>query len=364
MEIKINFETLKKFWKNKKVFITGHTGFKGTWICLMLNLLNSNIYGCSLKPLKKSLFNQTKINKYLKGNFFVDIRNIKILKKKLHDVKPEIIFHLAAQPLVTESFKDPVKTFDTNILGTVNLLECIRDLKSVKSVVIITTDKVYKIKKRNKMYSERDELGGVDPYSSSKVGAEIVTASFIKSYFIKTNLKNRISTARAGNVIGGGDYSKNRLIPDIINSINRKKKLIVRNPSHVRPWQYVIEPLLGYLLLAEKQYKGKIVNRNFSWNFGPAKIGFKTVKYVVNEIKKFHKIKFSTKKNGTIKETTILKLNSSKAKKYLNWSSLWNINRSLKQVIEWNYLAKKDDQIKTICENQILMYLKEIQSRK
>jgi len=216
-----SLENLKKFYNKKKIFITGHTGFKGTWLCIILNYLNSSIYGYSLSPEKNSLFNKSKIRKNLSTNIYADITNVNELKKRIKSSNPEIIFHLAAQPLVIDSYKEPLKTFNTNIMGTSNLLECLRDIKSVKSVVIITTDKVYKIEKKNRNYKESDQLGGFDPYSISKVGAEIITDSYIKSFFKNSKLQNKVSTVRAGNVIGGGDFSKNRLVPDIINAINK-----------------------------------------------------------------------------------------------------------------------------------------------
>ena len=242
-------------------------------------------------------------------------------------------------------------------MGTVNLLECLRDIKSVKSVVIITTDKVYKINKKNKTYTELDELGGLDPYSSSKVGAEIVVNSYIKSFFQKTNLKNKISTVRAGNVIGGGDYSDNRLIPDILKSINNKSKLVIRNPNSIRPWQHVIEPLVGYLILAEYQFKGKIFEKNNVWNFGPNKKNFKKVIDVIKIIKKLKFFNYSINENNIFEETAILKLNSDKAKNKLKWFSKINLEASLKQVFDWNHQVNNNNTAKEVCEKQFLMYI-------
>ena len=281
-----NLVSLKKFWSKKKVFITGHTGFKGTWLCIILKYLNSNIHGYSLRPEKHSLFNDTKLKSKLSSNTYGNINNIIKLKARIKSLKPEIIIHMAAQPLVIESYKKPLETFNTNIIGTLNLLEAIRNVNSVKSVVIITTDKVYKINKKDIPFKELDPLGGFDPYSSSKVGAELIVNCYIKSFFENSKLNNRISTARAGNVIGGGDYSKYRLLPDIISAINNKNKIKIRNPQNIRPWQHVLDPLMGYLILAKKQYIDKIDNKDHAWNFGPNNSNFKKVIDVVEYYKK------------------------------------------------------------------------------
>ena len=353
-----NIKDLKKFWSKKRVFITGHTGFKGSWLSIILTYLNSTIDGYSLKPKKNSLFNKSMILKKLRSNTYSDINDLTKLKKKIKDCKPEIIFHLAAQPLVIDSYKDPIKTLNTNIIGTANLLESIRGIKSIKSVVIITTDKVYKIKKNNKAYKEFDQLGGFDPYSASKVGTEIVVESYIKSFFKNSILKNRISTARAGNVIGGGDFSSNRLIPDIISSINKKKKLKIRNPNHIRPWQHVLDPLMGYLILAKKQYIGKVDNKFHAWNFGPNKSNFKKVIEIARYIKTLQRFEYIfTKNNVNFKETEILKLNSLKSKKKLNWTSKWNLTKSIIKTLEWNENIKNGISAKDMCERQFLMYI-------
>ena len=352
-----NIDKYKKFWNKKKVFITGHTGFKGSWLCIMLGYLNSKIDGYALKPEKNSLFNKAKLDKRLTSNTYSDINDITKLKKKLKQSKPEIVFHLAAQPLVLESYKAPLKTFSTNIIGTLNLLESIREIKSIKSVVIITTDKVYKINKKNIGYKEFDQLGGFDPYSASKVCAEIAVDSYIKSFFKNTFLQNKISTARAGNVVGGGDFSKNRLLPDIFRAINKNKKLTIRNPNYVRPWQHVLDPLMGYLILAEKQYKKQINNYEHSWNFGPNKKNFKKVIDIVKYIKKKEELNYNIKKTSELKETNTLKLNSIKAKKKLKWVCKWNIAETLNKTIEWNSLVNKGNSAKIVCEKHFLMHI-------
>jgi CDP-glucose 4,6-dehydratase len=351
-------ENLKKFWKKKKVLITGHTGFKGSWLCIILNLLEAKIYGYSLAPKKNSLFLKSKIQNSLISNTYADINDLNKLKKFVKKNKPEIIFHLAAQPLVLESYKNPINTFSTNILGTVNLLEVVRKTNSIKSIIIITTDKVYKVDKKNISYSETDELGGYDPYSSSKVCTEVIVNSYVQSFFTKTKLKNKIATVRAGNVIGGGDYSENRLVPDIIRAINGKKKLLVRNPTQIRPWQHVLDPLMGYMLLAEKQYNNKIKILDNCWNFGPNTKNFKKVIEIIKFFKKFINFEYKIELNKKYNETKILKLNSVKAKKILKWRMKWDINKTLKKTIEWNNLVKKGKSVKSVCESQILSYLK------
>ena len=353
-----SLNNLKIFWKNKKVFLTGHTGFKGTWLSIFLNTLEAKIYGYSLKADKHSLFNQTKCYQLTKKNYFLNVNNLDKLKKKILEVKPDIIFHLAAQPLVVESLKKPIETFNTNIIGTLNVLEAAKTVKSVKSVVIITTDKVYKINPISKSYVETDELGGKDPYSASKACAEILINSYILSFLNSSN-SMKVSTARSGNVIGGGDYSKDRLVPDILRAFNENKLLTIRNPDHVRPWQHVIEPIFGYLILAEKQYLNKISKLDHSWNFGPKKDSFVTVKQLINKFKNQKIInRCLIKKNRNI-ETKILKLNSSKAIKYLKWKQKWNIDQTLKKIIEWNTSTRKEKNFRKMCENQITEYLKD-----
>ena len=355
----VNLKNLKKFWKNKKIFITGHTGFKGAWLSIFMNLLGAKVYGYSLPPKKKSLFNQANCKKFLKENIYANILNYNFLKNKIIKTKPDIIFHLAAQPLVSKSFENPLETFNTNIIGTTNILNLVKDQKSIKSVVIITTDKVYEIKRNNKSYDEGDALGGKDPYSSSKVCTEIIMNSYNESFYKNNFLSNRISTARSGNVIGGGDYSENRLVPDIIEAINKNKNLIVRNPNNIRPWQHVIEPLLGYMKLAELQFKNKKIDtKKPTWNFGPNKNSFVKVIEIVNYIKKKVKLKTRIQKKQSFFETKILKLNSNKAKKYLKWSPVWDLTKSIDSVIEWNTLYKKTKNAKQICESQIIKYLK------
>jgi len=340
---------LKNFWKNKKVFITGHTGFKGSWMCIMLNLLGAKIYGYSLKPEKKSLFIQSRCSKFLKKNTYSNIINERKLNKSINKIKPDILFHLAAQPLVIEGYKNPIETFNTNINGTINVLNCIRNCKSLKSAVIITTDKVYKIQKKNKFYSENDELGGSDPYSASKVCTEILTNSFIQSFFKMTNLRNRVSSARSGNVIGGGDMKADRIIPDIIKSIIKKNNIVLRNPAATRPWQHVLEPLSGYLLIGSKLLNKKLKKGIIpSWNFGPHPKNCKSVSYITKlALQRWGDLNLKIRKEKRKKyhESSFLSLNIKKSKKELNWQPRLNIEDTIKFTVEWYKKFFKGDQI-------------------
>ena len=348
-----------KFWKNKKVFVTGHTGFKGGWLCLILNLLGAEVTGYSLKPkTNPSLFNLAGIKKLVKKSTIADVRNYENLIKEIKLSKANIIFHLAAQPLVRQSYLEPKETFETNILGTLNILECIRKIKSIKSSVLITSDKVYDTRS-NKIFKETDLLRGKDPYSGSKVVCEHLFFSYNNSFF-ERNLHQRVATVRAGNVIGGGDYSKDRLIPDLLSQAKKKKKIILRNPSSTRPWQHVLEPLSGYLMLAEKLYtKNKLVcMQEQNWNFGPNVSNCKPVKYIANFIAKRTNLKFKTiklKSKFFKPETNFLRLSNRKSKQYLSWFPKWSLDTTLKKILEWNNLIKLD-KTKIVCEKQIKEY--------
>ena len=352
---KIEIKELKNFWKGKRVFITGHTGFKGSWLSILLNLLGAQIIGYSLRPEKKSLFNEAKVNQILYKNYYNNILDSKNLSKAIKQSNADILIHMAAQPLVKYSYDHPDDTFKTNAIGTLNILSNLKNTKSIKSAIIVTTDKVYKINNKRK-YKEGDELGGHDPYSSSKVCAEIITHSFISSFKNNHQNLNRISTARSGNVIGGGDYSKDGLIPDILKNIKYKKKLIIRNPKAIRPWQHVVEPIIGYLLLAQKQYENKLIKLSKSWNFGPSNKNFKSVIHIVKKVDKFKKLKLIIEKKKKFHETKILLLDSSKAQKYLGWSAKWDLDKSLDKITEWEQESKEIKNIRKVCESQILSY--------
>ena len=354
----MHYNISKEFWKNKNVFVTGHTGFKGSWLCIFLKFLGANVTGYSLKPkTNPNLYNLARIKKVVNKSIIADVRDYKKLFKEIKNSKATIVFHLAAQPLVRYSYLLPKETFDTNVVGSLNILECIRKIPKIKSSIIITTDKVYD-NSRNKIFKENDRLGGIDPYSSSKVCVEYLFSSYLNSFFKKSS-QQKLATVRAGNVIGGGDYSEDRLIPDIYRFAKKNKKIILRNPNSTRPWQHVLEPLSGYLLLAEKLYKKKLNNVTQNWNFAPNISNCKSVKYIANYFSKSLKLKIEIAKNKSKDfkpETSYLRLSNYKSRKTLNWYPKWNLNKSLSKILEWNYNAKKVG-YKTMCEDQIKNYL-------
>ena len=345
---------IKKFWKNKKVIITGHTGFKGSWLVSVLLNFGAKVTGFSLNDSKRKNYELFTDHKNVK-NIYGNILNYKKLKKSILKFKPEIIFHLAAQSIVADSYKDPYNTFQTNLMGSINLIDICNQYKYLKSLVLITSDKCYKNFEFKRGYKENDILGGEDPYSASKAATEIVFYSYLKSFFEKK--KNcGFSSVRAGNVIGGGDWSNNRIIPDCIRSIINKKQLILRNPNSTRPWQHVLEPISGYLLLAKKNYENA---KKFSgsWNFGPQVNETKKVIDVVNLflfcIEKKIKINFT---KNFFNEAKLLKLNSSKAFFYLKWKPKWNMRQSIIQTALWYKEFLNNSNMIKITKEQINNY--------
>ena len=356
-------ENLQKFFKNKKILITGHTGFKGSWLTQILLNCGAKVSGIALRPnTKPSLFQILGLEKKIRNNF-CDIRDFKKISEIIKKEKPEIVFHLAAQALVRDSYNDPLYTFETNIMGTANILQAIKETDTVRAAVIITTDKVYENKESGLPFKEDDKLGGYDPYSASKAAAEIVIGSYIKSFFnpVDYNKQNRtlIVSARAGNVIGGGDWQKDRLIPDIMRAVfEKKEKIIIRNPDAIRPWQYVIELLYGYLLLAEKLYRGK---KDFSgaWNFGPNNKNHLTVEELVKRaLGLLRQGSYEIRRDCGKHEARLLKLDSNKAKKLLGWQSQLDIKTILKFTCDWYkaFYEKKD--IIDLTNQQINSFLK------
>jgi len=325
----------KKFWQDKKVFITGHTGFKGGWMSVWLSHLNANVKGYSLNPnTKVNFFEVVGVNNIIDSEIN-DIRDHSALKKAISDFSPDIVFHMAAQPLVRASYINPIETYQTNVMGTANLLDCCLNCESVNSVINITTDKCYENDGRKTGYKETDPMGGYDPYSSSKGCSELVTSSYYNSFYKKKG--KGLCSVRAGNVIGGGDWSKDRLIPDILSTFSLKQNLLIRNKQATRPWQHVLEPLSGYLNLAQKLYNDP---GHFSggYNFGPLEEDIKNVEWIVNKMSEyFPNSNWSIDESDNPHEADFLKLDIEKADKMINWKPSWNINMALKKIIEWHH---------------------------
>ena len=349
------------YFKNKKILVIGHTGFKGSWLSLILSSLNAKIYGISdTIPTKPSNFEILKIKKKLVQDIRCDIRDYKNLKKNIDKIKPEIIFHLAAQSLVNESYLDPSKTWTTNLIGTLNLLEYLKKLKNKCTCIIVTSDKCYLNNEWIWGYRENDILGGVDPYSASKASTEILFSSYYKS-FLKNKKNIKIASARAGNVIGGGDWNKNRIIPDCAKAWLKNKTVIIRNKNSTRPWQHVLEPLNGYLHLAFYLNKKKNINGE-SFNFGP-NINEKpySVIKIVNLLKyNFKNLKIKILNNNKFKnyESNLLVLNSDKSKSLISWSPKLNIKDTINYTSKWYYNYKySKKEIEKFTINQIKDFL-------
>ena len=347
-------------WKDKKVFITGHTGFKGGWLSLWLTHLGAKVCGFSLENIEKlAFYNKTDLSNKLEKSLIGDIRNLSEIKKAVKEYKPEIIFHMAAQPLVRESYINPIGTYETNVMGTLNVFEAARESNSVKKIINITTDKCYENKEWNWPYREIDSLGGYDPYSSSKACSEILSSSYRNSFFSKGDIQ--LATARAGNVIGGGDWSSDRLIPDFFRSLISENKVIsIRYPNSTRPWQHVLESLNGYISLAESLYINES-NTEGAWNFGPFNDDPKNVLWIMQFMqRKFPEIKIIFNKDNQPHESSNLKLDISKSLSRLNWKPMLTISEALELTIDWYRSALNNEDMLTISLEQIKDFEKKI----
>jgi CDP-glucose 4,6-dehydratase len=347
-------------YQGRKVLVTGHTGFKGSWLCLMLHKLGAEVYGYALQPpTNPSLFVEANIGEIM-TSYIGDIRNYELLLKTLLEVRPEIVIHMAAQPLVRESYRNPRETFEINVMGTVNLFDAIRQVNSVKAILNVTTDKCYENREWHWGYRENEPMGGYDPYSNSKGCSELVTASFRNSFFNPSKYGDHgvaLATARAGNVIGGGDWANDRLIPDFIRSISIGEKVKIRSPYAIRPWQHVLEPLTGYLTLCEKLFaEGSAFAE--AWNFGPEDKDAKNVEWITQTICKLwgNNAEFEIDKKPQPHEANYLKLDCSKAKAELGWVPKWDIETTLKSIVDWNKSFIAGDNIRIVTENQIDRY--------
>lgn len=325
-------------YKDKTVLITGHTGFKGSWLAYWLNKMGANVIGYSLEaPTSPNHYSLLDFNII---SIIADINDQKKLKKTFLKYKPDIVFHLAAQPLVRQSYTNPIETFETNVIGTLKVFEACRNTPSVKVIVNITTDKCYENMETDVSYKENDKLGGYDPYSSSKACSEILTSSYRNSFFnlkeYKIKHNTLLASCRAGNVIGGGDWAQDRILTDIMISIKNKNDVILRNPNAVRPWQHVLEPLSGYLLLGQKLLEGK-KEYSGAWNFGPKENSIITVKDLTSKIKQYWddiSIVQQTSQNNA-HEASLLLINSSKANNKLSWNNVWNTKKTIKYTTNW-----------------------------
>ena len=353
-----NLTMNREFWKNKKVFITGHTGFKGAWLSLWLQDCGAILTGYALAPnTKPNLFDAASV---VDGMVSVigDVRDLEKLTKSMSDFSPDVVIHMAAQPLVRLSYKNPVDTYSTNVMGTVNLFEAVRKTASVKAVVNVTTDKCYENKEWIWGYREDESMGGHDPYSNSKGCSELVTASYRRSFFNYLG-SAKIASGRAGNVIGGGDWAEDRLIPDIFKSFELKEPVVVRNPSATRPWQHVLEPLSGYLVLAER-----LCNEGDEyaegWNFGPQESDVKPVREIIEYLVERwgDGASWVHDESEQPHEAQLLKLDISKAKNLLEWAPKWTLFRTLDSIIEWEKAWLNGEDVKALTLKQISQFEK------
>lgn len=345
----------RDFWKEKRVFLTGHTGFKGSWLSLWLQDMGAKVYGYALDPpTEPNLFTIAQVSKGMAQSTIADIRNEQYLKNDLQGVQPEIVIHMAAQSLVRYSYLKPVDTYAVNVIGTINLLEAIRSTPGIRAVLIVTSDKCYENREWFWGYRENEPLGGRDPYSSSKACAEIVTAAWRRSYLSEGDIP--LASVRAGNVIGGGDWGRDRLIPDFLHALDNEQTLEVRYPTAIRPWQYVFEPLAGYLLLAEQLY---LAGADYAeaWNFGPNEHDCRTVKFIVEYLcSTVPGIAWQSEKSSHPEEALYLKLDSSKARSRLGWLPKWGVKTALDKTVEWHYAWKSGSNMQEVSLKQLYTY--------
>ncbi|QMV12972.1 CDP-glucose 4,6-dehydratase [Vibrio spartinae] len=349
------------FWKSKRVLITGNTGFKGSWLSLWLHDLGANVRGYSLSaPTSPSLFQEARIGDNIPTNL-CDIRDFDNIYRTIKEFRPEIIFHLAAQPLVRLSYTQPVETYSTNVMGTVHLFEAVRQVGGVKAVINITSDKCYENREWIWGYREDESLGGHDPYSNSKGCAELVTSSYRNSFFSPERYAEHgcaIASVRAGNVIGGGDWAQDRLIPDILNAFAEKSEVSIRNPNATRPWQHVLEPLSGYIRLAEFLYE-KGSDFAEAWNFGPKDNDARPVKFLIERLAELWEddVRWCIHEDAQYHEAHYLKLDCSKAKSRLGWQPIWDLDTTLEKIIQWHKAWLNHKDMKQYTLNEIREYV-------
>jgi CDP-glucose 4,6-dehydratase len=346
-----------EFWKGKKVFVTGHTGFKGSWLCLWLDEVGAEVHGYSLPPpTNPSLFEMARIEQTLKSSVMGDVRDLPKLEQALAAAQPDIVIHMAAQTLVRYSYREPVETFGTNVLGTTHLLDAVRRVPSVRAVVVVTSDKCYYNEEWVWGYREDSRLGGHDPYSASKGAAEIVVAAYFGP---ESGSPTVVGSGRAGNVIGGGDWALDRLVPDIIRTLLEKQPTLIRNPQATRPWQHVLEPLNGYLVLAERLYNER---HKFAsgWNFGPPESSEKTVGWIVEHLYKLWGVDYPWVKDKEAgpPENTFLKLDASKAHAYLGWWPKLDLPETLAWIVRWTRRYEAGEDMRNATLDDIRQFMK------
>lgn len=345
------------FWSGRRVFLTGHTGFKGGWLSLWLQHLGADITGFALPPVPgKNLFDIANVGNGMRS-VIADLRDLPRLEREMKAAAPEIVIHMAAQAFVRESYVSPLETYEVNVLGTANVLEAVRITPQVKAVIIVTTDKCYENREWNWGYRENDPLGGYDPYSSSKACAELVTSAYRSSFFNSSRYMQHgvaIATVRAGNVIGGGDWASDRLMPDLLSAIGQGEPVRIRNPHAIRPWQHVLEPLSGYLSLAEKLSSSNGLIYGEAWNFGPSDDDARSVQWIVERM-----IEIWGGNNSWVHdklpqphEASYLKLDCSKAHNHLGWKPRWNLSDALSVIVDWqqSFLAGENMRVKTLAQ--------------
>lgn len=345
----------RDFWRGKRVLLTGHSGFKGGWLSLWLSEMEAEVHGYSLAPLTHpNLFSAIKLEDRISSSVIGDIRDADGLSAATGRAKPDIVLHLAAQPLVRHSYVDPVETYAVNVMGTVNLFEAVRRVGTVRAMVNVTTDKCYENREWVWPYRENEAIGGFDPYSSSKACSELVTSAYRQSFFAQQGVQ--VATARAGNVIGGGDWAKDRLVPDFLRSIDAGKTLVIRSPNAIRPWQHVLEPLAGYLMLAEQLYEqgGDMAG---AWNFGPDDSDARSVQWIVKRLcNQVAGASWSCGSAPQPHEANSLKLDSSKAKVRLGWSPRWDLATALEKTLAWHQTWKSGSNMTDYTLTQISDY--------
>jgi len=342
------------FWRSKRVFLTGHTGFKGGWLSLWLQSMGAEVHGYALNPPTEiNLFTEANVNEGMASSVIADIRDADALHRAMQAARPEIVFHLAAQPLVRYSYAQPAETYAVNVMGTVHLLEAVRATPSVKAVVNVTTDKCYENREWVWGYRENEPMGGADPYSSSKGCAELVTSAYRRSFLEREGIA--LASARAGNVIGGGDWAADRLIPDFLRAMDAGETLNIRSPQSTRPWQHVLEPLSGYLLLAQKLYEDSGYAEG--WNFGPGDDDARPVQWIVEQLAEMRSgINWQCDQAPQPHEAHYLKLDSSKAHDRLGWQSRWRLRTALQQTLAWHEAWRKAEDMRSVTLAQITGY--------